>query len=76
MYRKILSSKFITSNLKVNQMATYSNKQWNIQPTDFASRTINPLRIYWERNKAIPNKDKYVINLQPGDPTLTGDFHF
>lgn len=47
---------------------------WNIQPTEFLTRSVNPLRLLWERNQPKGNPDIPSIHLQLGDPTLHGNF--
>lgn len=76
MSRKILSLNLLKNAcFELKQSRIFSTKQWNIQPTEFSIKTVNPLRIFWEQNQPQVNKEKYLINLQPGDPTLTGKIY-
>ena len=47
-------------------------EKWNIHMSEFASKTLNPIRILWEQNQPKANPNKSAIYLQPGDPTLSG----
>lgn len=49
-------------------------ESWNVQATEFATMTENPLRKIWEGQKVAPNPRKEVITLQIGDPTVFGNF--
>ncbi|KAG5684926.1 hypothetical protein PVAND_014134 [Polypedilum vanderplanki] len=49
-------------------------KKWNILPTEFSKNSINPLRLLWETQQPKGNPKLKEIHLQPGDPTLYGNF--
>lgn len=49
-------------------------KTWDINPTEFSTNTLNPIRILWETNQPKGNPNKSEIHLQPGDPTLFNEF--
>lgn len=48
-------------------------ENWNLQQTEFARNTVNPLRALWERNMPIANPDKNSISFMAGDPTVFGN---
>jgi tyrosine aminotransferase len=47
---------------------------WNIEASEFSKKTLNPLRILWERHQPAANPNKSSIILQAGDPTTFGNF--
>lgn len=47
---------------------------WNIEASEYSKKTLNPIRILWERHQPIANPDKSTIILQSGDPTVFGNF--
>lgn len=49
-------------------------KNWTIEASEFSKKTLNPIRILWERHQPIANPDKSIIILQSGDPTIFGNF--
>lgn len=49
-----------------NQLKSFS-ESWNVQSTEFATLTENPLRKIWEGQKVAPNPRKEVITLQIGE---------
>lgn len=51
-----------------------TDKEWNLQKTEFGRVTVNPLRKLWERNQPKANPEKSSIILQAGDPTIFGNF--
>lgn len=49
-------------------------RMWNIQSTEFLNRSLNPIRILWEKNQPKGNPNMPKIYLQLGDPTIYGNF--
>ncbi|XP_074597628.1 tyrosine aminotransferase [Brevipalpus obovatus] len=49
------------------------NGTWNIQVSQFATKTINPIRQVLENLNASPNPEKEFISLSIGDPTIFGN---
>lgn len=43
------------------------SESWDIQMTEFARNTDNPLRKIWENPNNVPNPAKKVITLQIGN---------
>lgn len=49
------------------------SRQWNIQASTFALKSVNPIRQIVENMSVNPNPDKPLIPLSIGDPTLFGN---
>ncbi|RUP51824.1 hypothetical protein BC936DRAFT_145490 [Jimgerdemannia flammicorona] len=47
---------------------------WHIPASQVAQRTLNPIRQIVDHMKIAPNKDKEMISLSIGDPTIYGNF--
>lgn len=47
-----------------------SNASWNLEMSELARKTENPIRSIWEGCQSIPNPSKKLITLQIGDPTI------
>lgn len=43
-----------------------NNERWNLEMSELARKTENPIRSIWEGCKSIPNPSKKLITLQIG----------
>lgn len=50
-----------------------SHKSWNVEASDIARNTFNPIRSIVDGMKLTPNPDKAMIALSIGDPTVFGN---
>lgn len=50
-------------------------RDWDIQPSSFATNSVNPIRQIVENMDVQPNPDKVLIPLSIGDPTLFGNLN-
>ena len=50
-------------------------EEWEVNASDMAKNTFNPIRNILENMKIIPNPDKKMISLSIGDPTIFGNLN-
>ncbi|KAF7225184.1 tyrosine aminotransferase, partial [Nothobranchius furzeri] len=48
-------------------------QMWDVQPSEMANNTLNPIRAIVDGMKLTPNPDKPMIALSIGDPTVFGN---
>ncbi|XP_061577271.1 tyrosine aminotransferase [Cololabis saira] len=48
-------------------------QRWEVNPSEFAKKTLNPIRLIVDGMKLTPNPDKPMIALSIGDPTVFGN---
>ncbi|GIX79893.1 tyrosine aminotransferase, partial [Caerostris extrusa] len=49
-----------------------TRRGWNVRASEFATGTVNPIRVIIEDMKLTPNPEKKMISLSIGDPTVAG----
>ncbi|KAL7011425.1 hypothetical protein ACKWTF_014259 [Chironomus riparius] len=57
----------------LRRQSTVRDLKWNVQCSDFALKTHNPIRAIVDGMKIAPNPDKRMIALSIGDPTTFGN---
>ncbi|XP_019965220.1 tyrosine aminotransferase [Paralichthys olivaceus] len=48
-------------------------QRWEVKPSEMANNTLNPIRSIVDEMKLTPNRDKPMIALSIGDPTVFGN---
>ncbi|KAM6937357.1 tyrosine aminotransferase [Xenentodon cancila] len=48
-------------------------QRWEVNPSEMANKTLNPIRLIVDGMKLTPNPDKPMIALSIGDPTVFGN---
>uniref|UniRef100_A0A8D2ZDW9 Tyrosine aminotransferase n=1 Tax=Scophthalmus maximus TaxID=52904 RepID=A0A8D2ZDW9_SCOMX len=48
-------------------------QRWEVKPSEMANNTLNPIRAIVDEMKLTPNRDKPMIALSIGDPTVFGN---